>query len=122
MNIGEFSDFDGYSDRVGVGCCNVSVWNGVEVQPLQQAGRSIATDVALAALQKACFESDRVLAPMGGSISGAAEKDPDGNTTAEIEVTVSSDDGSFEVTATGSVNQDGNASGRVEATYNWQRD
>lgn len=68
------------------------------------------------------MSSNRHLKPLSGSATLSVEKDGEGNTTAEVAVTASSDDGKVEVSVSGSVDQDGNTSGKIGATINWKNE
>lgn len=123
MEIDSILD-DCYSDGKYLHFNDAAVWNGKEVTLQDQAksGESSFAKTILAKIRMHSSERSLKISPMDGSATVSAEKDSDGNTTLEADVTVSSDDGTFEVTASGSVDQDGNTSGKVEASINWEKD
>ncbi len=117
-----FDDY--YSSGKTLQRSDLAIWNGKEVSllgPVKSDKPSCANNI-LANFRMCSSEKSFKIAPMGGSASVSAEKDSDGNTTLEADVTVASDDGAFEITASGSVDQNGNTSGKVEASINWAKD
>jgi len=123
MEIEAISE-EGYSSGKYLQITDAIVWNGMEVElkdQLKSNDSSFATTI-LTSFQMPSSGKSFKIAPMGGSASVSAEKDSDGNTTAEAEITVSSEDGTFEVSGSASVDQDGNTSGKIEASINWQKD
>lgn len=58
--------------------------------------------------------------PLSGSAKVSVEKDDEGNTTASAEISVQSEDGTYEASAEVSVNQDGSVSGKASAGINWK--
>lgn len=101
-----------------------ATWNNREVGLLGDATRNeptIARNILTNFKMSSSGKSFKI-APMGGSASVSAEKASNGEASVEAGITVSSDDGAFEVTASGSVDQDGKTSGKIEASINWEKD
>lgn len=122
MNIEEISDLDNYSDKFDFSYTEVVAWNNKEVHlMMDQTENSVSTyarDIIANFQMPSCGKSFK-MAPLNGSATVSVEKDPDGNASAEVEITISSPEKTYEISASGKVDQDGNTSGKVEATFNW---
>jgi hypothetical protein len=120
MCIEGLSDFDDYSGNgnVSFDLGNVGQWNGKSIEIKE--GNCHTANGILGDLQLTSSGKSFKIRPMAGEANVSIEKDNEGNTSATVEVTVSNDSGY--VKTEGSVDQDGNVSGRIEAGVSWNKD
>ncbi|PIS02512.1 MAG: hypothetical protein COT85_04935 [Chlamydiae bacterium CG10_big_fil_rev_8_21_14_0_10_42_34] len=60
--------------------------------------------------------------PMSGEASIDISKEPGGQPTATIDITHTSEDGNISITAQGSINTDGEVSGKAKVGISWDND
>lgn len=121
MYINGLDDFDDCSTFLQ-SSNDVSSWNGKQVE-LMASLKTSEPDFAKTILGNlqlySCGKSIKI-SPLSGNASVSVQKDSDGNTTGNADITISKDNG--QVKAEVSVDQDGNVSGKIEASINWDKD
>jgi hypothetical protein len=100
-----------------------STWNGRKVEVFETMNHQISFVArAISYAPTLNFAKPLKISPMSGGANVSVEKDSKGNTTVEVEVEHTSNDGTYEVKAEASVDQDGNVSGKASVGINWDKD
>lgn len=122
MDIDTVSD-DYSLDRLDLQMNHSILWNGKEVEIVDKLQRETSFPKMIHATFEVPFSrKSHTIQVMGGSATVSVEKEADGEAEAKIEITATSEDGRVEISGSASVDQNGNTSGKIEATINWQRD
>ena len=115
MSISGLSDFDSYSDKINDNYSNVIL--GEKTASQQENNGAGWAKIILASFQLTSSGKSINIAPMSGSVNVSVEKDPEGDTSATADITISNDNS--HVKGEVSVDQDGNVSGKVEVGISW---